>query len=75
MLFIVGKRMKADKLQFANITAGTRDNKAFPRSSKSMYEYALYLVVSAETIADFPQSALKESWIMLLRKLHMNQIN
>ena len=62
MLFILVKRMKVDKLQFANITAGTRDNKTFPRSSKSIYEYTLYLVISAETIAEFPQSALKESW-------------
>ena len=62
MLFMLGKRTKADKLWFANVTAGTRDNQAFPRASKSLYEYALYLAISAEIIADFLQSALRESW-------------
>lgn len=47
--------MKAEKIEFTNITAGTNDNKVFARSSKQIYEYAIFLVISAETIAGFPQ--------------------
>lgn len=55
--FIAGKRMKTDKLQFANTTVCIRDIKAFPKSSRNFYEYAFYIVISAETNANFPQSA------------------
>lgn len=45
ILFIVGKSVKAEKLQFANITVCNRDNKALPKSSKNLYEYAFYIVI------------------------------
>lgn len=44
VIFIVGKRMKADKPQFANITVCIRDKNAFPKSSKNLYEYGFYIV-------------------------------
>lgn len=59
--FIVGKRTKADKLQFANITGCIRDKKAFPKSSRNFYEYAFYIVILAETNANFPQSVFKKN--------------
>lgn len=45
IIFIVGKRTKADKLQFANITICIRDKNAFPESSKNLYEYAFYIII------------------------------